>query len=208
MGQFKVFEIPANIERELIDYYRDAPHFSLDTLARYKTELRQHFGVYCLYYRGEFELYQDIAAKNMAGPFKPIYVGKAVSAGGRTGKSLAENSLFKRLGEHSRTIKAASTTLQVQDFDFRVIPMKAELVQWAEHTMIRRLRPPWNSHLSGFGIHDPGKGRYNQKRSVWDQIHSGRSWAEKMESLATYDLEKIREQMLESMETNLDTFDE
>lgn len=209
MDRFRLFEIPATIERELIDYYRDAPHFPLDTLQQYRAELRTHFGVYLLYYRGEFELYREVAARNATEPLKPIYVGKAVSSGGRTGgKSLAENSLFRRLFEHSRTIEAASTTLHTRDFDFRVIPMKAELVGWAEQTMIRRLRPLWNSYLSGFGIHDPGKGRYEQRRSVWDQIHPGRSWVGKMESLAAYDLQRIRQQMLESMEVNLDTFDD
>lgn len=205
MSQFKLFEIPATIERELVVYYREAPYFPLNTLQEYQGELRTHFGVYLLYYRGEFELYQEIAARNEAEPLKPIYVGKAVSSGGRTGgKSLAENSLYRRLYEHSRTIEAASTTLHARDFDFRVIPMKAELVQWAEQTMIRRLRPLWNSHLSGFGNHDPGSGRYNQRRSVWDQIHPGRSFASKMESLATYDLERIRQQIAENMDTDFD----
>jgi len=44
----------------------------------------------------------------------------------------------------------------------------------------------------GFGNHDPGSGRYNQKRSVWDQVHPGRSWATRMSNLAIYDVAELR----------------
>ncbi len=205
MAHFKVFEIPATIERDLIQFYLDTPAFPLQELSNYRAELSQHYGVYFLYYRGDFELYQNIAARNQAEALKPIYVGKAVSTGGRTGRvSLSQNSLFKRLWEHSRSIEAAAETLHARDFDARVIPMGAQLVGWAEGTMIRRLKPLWNTYLSGFGIHDPGKGRYNQRRSVWDQIHQGRSWASKMESVAAYDLEKIRQAIAYDIDTDLE----
>lgn len=205
MAHFKVFEIPATIERDLIQFYLDTPAFPLQELSNYRAELSQHYGVYFLYYRGDFELYRDIAERNQAEALKPIYVGKAVSTGGRTGRvSLSQNSLFKRLWEHSRSLEAAAETLHARDFDARVIPMGAQLVGWAEGTMIRRLKPLWNTHLSGFGIHDPGRGRYNQRRSVWDQIHQGRSWAGKMESVAAYDLEKIRQAIAYDIGTDLE----
>lgn len=209
MEHFQVFEIPATIERDLVAFYRSAPYFPLDTLAGHREELQKYFGVYFLYYRGEFELYRDVAALNTEKPVKPIYVGKAVSSGGRTGrKGLSENSLYTRLIKHSRTIQAASESLRTRDFDFRVIPMKAALVQWAEQVMIRRLTPPWNTHVSGFGINDPGGRRYTQQRSVWDQIHPGRAFAPRMTALATYDLEVIRRQIAESADINLDTFED
>jgi hypothetical protein len=209
MGHFKVFEIPATIERELIAFYLDSPAFPLQELNNYRAELSQHYGVYFLYYRGDFELYRDIAERNRAEALKPIYVGKAVSTGGRTGReSLSQNSLFRRLSEHSKTIEAAADTLHTRDFDARVIPMGAQLVGWAEGTMIRRLKPLWNTRLSGFGIHDPGSGRYNQRRSVWDQIHPGRSWASKMESVAAYDLERIRQFIADDIDTDLDISEE
>lgn len=208
MSYFKVFEIPATIERDLLEFHLNSPHFALEDLNRHRAELSQHYGVYLLYYRGNFELYRDIAARNAAEAVKPIYVGKAVSSGGRTGQTLSKNSLYRRLYEHLRAIEAASTTLHARDFDVRVIPMGAELVSWAEGTMIRRLRPLWNSHLSGFGIHDPGSGRYDQRRSIWDQIHPGRVWAEKMESLAAYDLERIRRHILENIGIDLEPREE
>ncbi|WP_424950454.1 Eco29kI family restriction endonuclease [Deinococcus sp.] len=82
------------------------------------------------------------------------------------------NSLFKRLGEHSASIRKAQGTLLVQDFEVRVIPMADALVQWAEAVMIKRLRPVWNAQISGFGNHDPGRGRYQQARSIWDHTES------------------------------------
>ncbi|BCJ87960.1 hypothetical protein skT53_29450 [Effusibacillus dendaii] len=35
--------------------------------------------------------------------------------------------------------------------------------------------------LDGSVLYDPGSGRYNQKRSLWDVIHPGRSWALKLQ---------------------------
>jgi hypothetical protein len=42
----------------------------------------------------------------------------------------------------------------------------------------------WNVLIDGFGNHDPGGGRYNQKKSSWDVIHPGRTWAEKLKPCA------------------------
>jgi len=46
--------------------------------------------------------------------------------------------------------------------------------------MTRRYNPLWNSHIDGFGNHDPGKGRYEQAKSEWDVLHPGRVWAERL----------------------------
>lgn len=54
------------------------------------------------------------------------------------------------------------------------------LVAWGEAILIRHFQPVWCSIISGFGIHAPGKGRGAQMRSMWDQIHPGRSFAEKL----------------------------
>nr|WP_281378347.1 Eco29kI family restriction endonuclease [Deinococcus budaensis] len=202
--------------------------------ARYKAELSKHYGVYVLYYTGESALYRAISERNREELIKPIYVGKAVSPGSRTGGqqdtpaqeegeigkeevSLAaaqaaldadapaspSNNLFKRLNEHAGNIRKASTTLQVEDFQVRVIPMADALVQWAEATMIKRLKPIWNAEISGFGNHNPGKGRYEQARSIWDQLHPGRAWAERMANLATYDEARLREVIGRSLTVDL-----
>lgn len=235
---FPVFEIPETIERDLLAFYKVQPAFPLASIQPrakpgdpLKAELSRHFGVYVLYYRGEFPLYRDLRDRNSVALQKPIYVGKAVSSGSRTGgrrsaampaaetevdvpaalaaldsdvRAPQSNSLFKRLSEHAATIRKAETTLRVEDFEVRVVPMADALVQWAEAVMIKRLRPVWNAQISGFGNHDPGKGRYQQARSIWDQLHPGRTWAEKLENLAKYDQDALRRIIRQSLDTDLD----
>ena len=46
--------------------------------------------------------------------------------------------------------------------------------------LIRHFQPVWNQVIDGFGNHDPGKGRNQQRRSVWDTLHPGREWAGKL----------------------------
>lgn len=54
-----------------------------------------------------------------------------------------------------------------------------------ESILIEKYRPLWNVALDGFGNHDPGSGRANQKKSPWDTIHPGRDWANKLASSST-----------------------
>ena len=49
-----------------------------------------------------------------------------------------------------------------------------------EALLISRFTPVWNTTLDGFGNHDPGKGRKDQRRSKWDILHPGRKWADKL----------------------------
>lgn len=49
-----------------------------------------------------------------------------------------------------------------------------------EAALIKLNQPLWNSCVDGFGNHDPGKGRYEQARSDWDVIHTGRVWADRL----------------------------
>jgi hypothetical protein len=46
--------------------------------------------------------------------------------------------------------------------------------------LIDLFNPVWNKLIDGFGNHDPGSGRYLQKRAPWDELHPGRAWAEKL----------------------------
>lgn len=142
-------------------------------------------GVYALYYNGDFPLYQKIYRKNKD---LPIYVGKAVLPGWRQGRdTVKENdpALFRRLSEHSRSINAA-TNLELSHFTCRFVVLKsqeADLISTVEAAMTRRYNPLWNSHIDGFGNHDPGKGRYEQAKSEWDVLHSGRIWAERLNGI-------------------------
>jgi hypothetical protein len=80
------------------------------------------------------------------------------------------------LREHRSSIRQ-TTNLDVADFDFTVLAMAVDLVAWGEAVLIRHFQPLWCSIISGFGIHAPGKGRGAQMRSMWDELHPGRSFA-------------------------------
>jgi len=201
---FRKFNVPAHLERDLIEFYQVSPHFPLSSLSSYRTELKQLLGVYILFYRGPFELYLDISMLNQETPTKPIYVGKAVSGGSRTGISTSKSSLYDRLSEHRSSIRAAQTTLSVDDFGVKVVPMDFDLVQWAEAVLIRRLRPLWNSKLSGFGIHGPGGGRNEQGQSIWDQIHPGRSFTRKMPNLTPFHHADLRTHLQATLGVDLE----
>lgn len=134
-------------------------------------------GVYALFYKGDFEHYQHLSRKPI-----PIYVGKAVPPGGRKGGGREELvsglHVIKRLKEHAKSI--SQTNLKLEDFECRWLSVVEIFITPAEVILIDYYKPLWNLYISGFGIHDPGKGRYNQARSDWDMLHPGRSWAGRM----------------------------
>ncbi|MDQ7074381.1 MAG: Eco29kI family restriction endonuclease [Gammaproteobacteria bacterium] len=139
-------------------------------------------GVYALYYNGDCPLYQKIYSQNKD---LPIYVGKAVLPGWRQGRNTDKEqtpALFRRLREHSRSINSAHN-LELAHFACKFVVLKsqeADLIGTVEAAMTRRHNPLWNSHIDGFGNHDPGKGRYEQAKSEWDALHPGRAWAERL----------------------------
>ncbi len=131
-------------------------------------------GVYALYYEGDFEGYGPLRGRDT-----PIYVGKALPKGRRTGMEVVESGspLRDRLREHARSIEQAKN-LRLSDFKCRFLATKVIWIDAVEELLIKRYRPLWNSVVAGFGIHHPGmKGRGNQRRSMWDTIHPGRPWA-------------------------------
>lgn len=139
-------------------------------------------GVYAIYYSGQtapFTPYADLAAANADAWTYPIYVGKAIPAGGRKGVAVAANSraLFGRLREHRDSVAAASN-LAVEDFAARWLVVEDIWIPLGESLLISRFSPLWNALIDGFGNHDPGAGRRNGMRSRWDTIHPGRAWAE------------------------------
>ena len=58
--------------------------------------------------------------------------------------------------------------------------MEPVWIQLGETLVINMFSPLWNVIIDGFGNHDPGSGRYAQKKSAWDVLHGGRHWAEKL----------------------------
>lgn len=141
-------------------------------------------GVYALYYLGDYELYAPFSNLNKPAIQHPIYVGKAVPPGWRTGRtsSSVTPDLYRRLREHARSLTQAAN-LDINEFQYRFIilnDVESDLVVPVEATLIRRHQPLWNMVVDGFGNHDPGKGRYNQARLEWDVLHPGRRWAERL----------------------------
>ncbi|MBN1877473.1 MAG: Eco29kI family restriction endonuclease [Anaerolineae bacterium] len=145
-------------------------------------------GVYALYYLGEYDLYSPLSQRNQKDCQYPIYVGKAVAPGWRTGRVNVSTTpdLHNRLREHSRSLQQAHN-LQHTDFQCRFMilnDIEGDLVVPVEASLIRRYQPLWNMLIDGFGNHDPGSGRYNQAKSEWDVLHPGRVWAEKLSGAA------------------------
>ena len=143
-------------------------------------------GIYVLYYSGPNPVYAAISSANVVEAKWPIYIGRAIPSGGRKGASLAASargtSLYKRLIEHRDSIRDAEAgfgTLAVADFSARYLTVDDIWIPLGESLLISRFRPVWNVALDGFGNHDPGKGRYNGLKPLWDHLHPGRSWAEK-----------------------------
>lgn len=140
-------------------------------------------GVYVIYYDGDFASYDPISVANQNGKWlAPLYVGKAIPKGGRKG-GLAHDAkpgkdLKKRLKEHADSIQDAKN-LDLDHFWCRFLVVEDIWIPLGENLMISRFAPIWNTTIDGFGNHTPGAGRFNQKRSRWDVLHPGRTWAAK-----------------------------
>ncbi len=170
---------------ELTEFFDSQECHSLTELGDERSVIERYIGVYALYYEGDYTLYESVSRANRGECCLPIYIGKAVPRGARTGqaeqegKTVASNNLYKRLHEHRRSIEQAEN-LELDHFSFRVAAMEINLVPWGEGVLIGHFQPIWNQIVSGFGIHDPGSGRAQQLRSVWDRLHPGRSAARRL----------------------------
>ena len=135
-------------------------------------------GVYVLFYRGDLDFYKNL----IDNPDKPIYVGKAVPKGWRSGRTSTDKTstnLWKRIKEHSNSISQAQN-LSVADFECKYIILDIDLIVFTEAKLIRTYKPLWNCNICGFGNHNPGTNRLNQAKSDWDVLHPGRTFAENM----------------------------
>jgi hypothetical protein len=145
-------------------------------------------GVYAIYYFGRnrpYPAYQRIAELNSTDEdIVPIYVGKAVPRGARRAgvgvDAPVGTVLFSRIQEHAESINLASN-LDLSDFLCRFLLVDDIWIPLGESLLIQRFKPIWNVLVDGFGNHDPGRGRRNQRRSAWDTLHPGRTWAEHLQ---------------------------
>ncbi|MEO7030392.1 MAG: Eco29kI family restriction endonuclease [Acidobacteriaceae bacterium] len=143
----------------------------------------QGAGVYAIYYAGDHELYRTLKNASM-GEEIPIYIGKAIPAGGRKGGFVldapAGNVLFSRIAEHCESIKH-SQNLKLSDFSCRYLVADDIWIPLGESLLIEKFAPLWNKIIDGFGNHTPGAGRFLQQKSSWDVLHEGRPWANKLQ---------------------------
>ncbi len=140
-------------------------------------------GLYALYYSGKFEPYAPIS--DAAGTV-PIYVGRAMPPGSRTGTTdpgaRAGPALLNRIKNHEASIDAA-VNLALSDFSVRYLVVDDAFIALGEAALIERFRPLWNQHVSGFGGKTPGARRFGGDRSEWDELHPGRPWYSSMRSV-------------------------
>jgi len=141
-------------------------------------------GIYAIYYTGNFSAYSMLAEQNRTRNFVvPIYAGKAVPSGARKGGRAAGvqgQALYKRLVEHATSIDVANN-LDLEDFYCRYLVVDDIWIPLGESLVIEQFQPIWNVRVDGFGNHDPGRGRYQGQRPMWDTIHPGRAWAERLQ---------------------------
>lgn len=160
-----VDELGRNAARALLEYPADAlpPGETFDGA-----------GVYTLHYYGAFAPYASI------GEGVPIYVGKADPPGRRQGRTQASTQVLnRRLHEHADSI-ASAANLDLSEFRCRWLVLDPVWVSLTEQVLIAEYQPLWNVVVDGFGNHDPGAGRRNQRRSRWDTLHPGREWAARL----------------------------
>lgn len=184
----EIFDYNLHVFRspKLKSVVRDAIKFFIQTPV-HKLPLTTKFiggGVYALYYKGKYELYAKLSELNKEEYERPIYIGKAVPSGWRTGRvrSAIISDLYNRIREHAKSIEQVRD-LHIDEFRCRFIildKIEGDLVIPVEAELIRKFKPLWNTVIDGFGNHDPGSGRYNQAPSEWDVLHPGRKWVEKL----------------------------
>ncbi|KQS03579.1 restriction endonuclease [Sphingomonas sp. Leaf357] len=170
-----------NLGKSVADALLERPAEALADIAPFEGA-----GIYVLYYSGPYPAYTPIATANAEEPRWPIYIGKAVPSGARKGASLTASgrgrSLYARLSDHRESIidvERGSGSLAVADFQVRYLIVDDIWIPLGESLLITRFRPVWNIALDGFGNHDPGKGRHQGLRPLWDHLHEGRGWAVK-----------------------------
>lgn len=166
-----------NLGRSVVDALLERPVHPLANTPQFSGA-----GIYAIYYKGAYAAYAPLAALNRKSAVFPIYIGKAVPQGARKGAmqdaSSGSNALIKRLREHADSITAAGS-LRLEDFFCRYLTVDDIWIPLGETLLIQRYEPLWNQAVEGFGNHNPGKGRHQGKRPLWDELHPGRAWAAK-----------------------------
>ena len=168
----------ANLGQSVADALLARPVVALQGVAPFNGA-----GLYAIYYTGDFASYAPLAAHNRDERFTlPLYLGKAIPSGARKGgrgTGARNTSLFKRLSEHAQSLSQVRN-LDLQDFFCRYLVVEDIWIPLGESLLIERFQPLWNVIVDGFGNHDPGSGRHSGQRPLWDTLHPGRAWADRL----------------------------
>ena len=154
-------------------------------------------GIYALYYQGAMVEYKLIAHGT-----RPIYAGKAIPKGSRTGGGeldLDHPALKLRLREHARSIEQVNN-LAIEEFSYRALAIVPVWIVFAEQALLKQYRPVWNSCLYGFGKHHQGGRRSKTERSWWDTLHPGRPWT--LEETQTKTVDEARKRVRDFWENS------
>jgi hypothetical protein len=139
-------------------------------------------GVYALYYTGDFPPYSAI--KNTE---TPIYVGKADPESDTAKRPIDQGEkLSGRLKDHLRNLKKATSTLNIEDFEYRSLVVQSGWQGAAEDYLIHMFKPIWNNETNicyGLGKHGDDPNTRANLRSPWDTLHPGRDWAHRDPSM-------------------------
>lgn len=192
----------AELVKDAVRFLHGTPVQGLSNLESFRGS-----GVYVLYCTSKVGLYAKYGLLNRLDYSYPIYVGKAVPKGWRQARvsdetGIQARELFSRLKEHRRSIEVAQN-LDLTQFACRFMIFEntaSDMIGTIEAALIKWHQPLWNTKLDGFGNHDPGNGRYQQAKSDWDVLHSGREWAERCVGTAT-PLETILSRVESYLET-------
>ncbi len=172
------------------------PRAPLETVERFYGS-----GIYALYYNGDHGRYPPIK-----GTETPIYVGKADPRSDTAKQPIEQGEpLFTRLKDHRRSIRNASETLRVDDFEYRSLVVQSGWQGAAEDYLIHLFRPVWNNETGvcyGLGKHGDDPRTRANKRSPWDTLHPGRDWAGRDPNMVDA---KPRDQIEAELKAHFDT---
>lgn len=165
-------EINESLIKQLIspfeNAFNQAPYYPLNSLPSVDAH-----GIYCLY----LAIPKGTPYQEAVDPLAPIYIGK--SSPSHRERSSKSGLLNSRLRKHIRSIDQAEN-LSLENFLLRfmaISPQHSAFTPLIESHFIHKLKPLWNTHITGFGINAPGKGRAGQSPSTWDSLHPGREFA-------------------------------
>jgi hypothetical protein len=159
-------------------------------------------GVYAIYYNGSFPAYSAISKQE-----HPIYVGKADPSDPASKTAIEQGDrLANRLNEHRKNIAKATSTLRLEDFEYRALVVQTGWQDAAEAYLIHLFKPIWNSEVKigyGFGKHGDDPSTRANLRSPWDTLHPGRDWAHRDPKMKDA---RPKQKIIEDIKKHLETY--